>query len=144
MKTILAIAVVLGTALAADQKIKLEDMPPAVQQAVKEQSQGATVRGYSKEVEKGKTSYEAELTVNGHAKDISFDASGKVVAVEEEVPLESIPAPSREAIQKAAGTGKIKKVDAVTEKGAVSYEAAIARGGKNSEVRVDAAGKILK
>ena len=92
-------------------------MPPAVQQAVKEQSNGATVRGYTKEVEDGTTSYEAELTVNGRAKDISFGADGKVLAVEKVVTLESIPAPAREAIQKAVGTGKLNKVESVTENG---------------------------
>jgi uncharacterized membrane protein YkoI len=144
MKALCAMTLAFGTLCAADQKIKLQDMPPAVQQAVKEQSKGATVRGYAKEVEDGKTSYEAELTVNGRAKDISFSADGKVLAIEETVPLASIPAPARAAIQKIAGAGKVNKVESVTEEGTINYEAAITKGGKRSEVKVNAEGKAVK
>ncbi len=144
MKALCAMTLAFGTLCAADQKIKLQDMPPAVQQAVKEQSKGATVRGYAKEVEDGTTSYEAELTVKGRAKDISFGADGKVLAIEETVALASIPAPARAAIQKAARAGKINKVESVTEKGTTNYEAAITRGGKKSEVKVDANGKTVR
>jgi uncharacterized membrane protein YkoI len=104
---------------------------------------GAVVRGYSKELENGKTLYEAELTVNGHAKDISFDEAGKIVAVEEEVALENIPAPAREAILKAAGTGKIKKVEQVRESDTTSYEAVITKNGKSREFKVDAKGTSM-
>jgi len=50
-------------------------------------ARGATIRGFSTEVEQGKRLYEVELTVNGHTKDISMDEQGSVVEVEEEVSL---------------------------------------------------------
>jgi uncharacterized membrane protein YkoI len=128
----------------SEKKIQMKDLPPTVQQAVKEQSQGATLKGLTKEVEKGKTTYEAELTVNGHGKDVSFDAAGKVVSVEEEVALTAVPEPARAAIQKAAGAGTVKKVESVTENGAAFYEAAISKGGKTSEFKVDAKGTAVK
>jgi hypothetical protein len=68
---------IAAAANGADQKIKLQDMPASVQQAVTEKSRGAVVRGYSKELENGRTLYEVELTVNGHARDVSFDKAGK-------------------------------------------------------------------
>jgi uncharacterized membrane protein YkoI len=144
MKLLLAITALVTVALAAETKVKFQDLPSAVQQAVKQQSQGATVRGYSKEVEHGKTIYEAELTVNGHTKDVSFDASGNVVSVEEEVAIASIPAAARDAILKAAAPGRVKVVELVTENGISSYEAAIVKRGKTSEVKVDAGGKPVK
>jgi hypothetical protein len=100
LKTILMMSLI-AVAAAAEKKIKMEDMPAAVQQAVKDQSKGAVIRGFAQEVESGKTLYEMQLTVDGHAKDVTFDGAGKVVSVEEEVPLESIAVPAREAIQKA-------------------------------------------
>jgi hypothetical protein len=120
----------------------MSDLPPVVQDAVKQQSKGAVLRGLAEETEHGKTLYEAELMVDGHSKDVSMDSTGKVVSVEEEVKLDTIPAAAREAIQKSAGSGKILKVEAVTEgdKRAV-YEAAVRRGQKRSEMRVDAEGK---
>jgi hypothetical protein len=127
-----------GAALnGSEKKVKMEDLPAAVQKTVKEQSQGGTIRGLSMEVEKGKTIYEAELTVNGHKKDISMDASGVVVEVEEEVALDSIPAAAKTAIQKGAGTGKILLVESVTHGSTlVAFEAQVMKGAKKSEIRV--------
>jgi hypothetical protein len=49
--------------------------------------------------------------VNGHGKDVSFDAAGNLVSVEEEVALESVPSAAKAAIDKATAGGKIKKVE---------------------------------
>jgi uncharacterized membrane protein YkoI len=123
-----------------EQTVTLDQLPPAVQSAVKEQSRGATVKGFAIETEDGKKLYEAELVVDGHAKDISFDAQGNVVSVEEETTLDKIPAAARAAFEKAAQKGKIVVVELVTEGGKTSYEAQISRGKKTSELAVDAAG----
>jgi uncharacterized membrane protein YkoI len=130
--------------LASEKKIAMKDVPPAVQQAIKEQSGGATVRGLAKEVEKGQTLYEAELKVNGHSKDITFDDHGTIVSVEEEIALDQIPAAARTAIEKAAGTGKTSEVEKVTEGGKTFYEAQVNKGGKKFEVKVDASGVAVK
>jgi UDP-N-acetylglucosamine enolpyruvyl transferase len=110
-----AMLVFAGAAWGQDteKKVKMTDLPAAVQKTVQEQSTGATLRGLSKEVEKGKTFYEAELTVNGHGKDILVDSAGAVVEVEEEVTLESLPAAARSAIQNAANKGKIVKLESI-------------------------------
>lgn len=140
ISVIMSIVLAMGGAVwgqDSEKKVKMEQLPAAVQKTVKEQSKGATIRGFSKEVEKGKTFYEAELTVNGHAKDMLIDENGTVVEVEEEVALDSIPAAAKAAIQKGAGTGKILKVESITKGGAlVAYEAQIQKGAKKSEVRV--------
>src|SRR5436853_6846887 len=77
-------------ASAQEKKIKKSDMPAAVQKAADEQSKGATVKGYSTEVEGGKTTYEVELTVNGHSKDVIMSPEGAAVEAEEEVTLDSL------------------------------------------------------
>lgn len=131
-----------GFGLASEQRVKLADLPPAVQATVKEQSKGAAVRGYAKEVENGKMTYEVEMTVNGHGKDVSMDQNGTVIEVEEEVPLGSIPSSAKSAIEKSAGAGKILKVESVAHGATVvAYEAQVRRGSKRSEVRVNPEGK---
>ena len=141
----LALVLCLATnASAQEKKLKKSDLPAAVQKTADEQSKGATVRGYGSEIEGGKKVYEVELTVNGHAKDVTFDGTGKVVSVEEEVLLESIAGPAREAIQKAVGKGKLQKVESVTENGNSFYEASIRKAGKSSEIKVDANGAPVK
>jgi uncharacterized membrane protein YkoI len=129
---------------AADKKVALKDLPAPVQQTVKEQSQGGTVRGLSKEVEKGKTVYEAELTVNGHAKDIIIDPAGKVLVTEEQTTLAEIPAAARTALEKAIGSGKLVAVEIVHDADRTYYEAQIANGRKRSEAKVDAEGHAVK
>src|SRR5437867_6190605 len=122
----------LGTAWAegGEQKVKMSDLPKAVQKTVQEQSKGATVRGLSKEVEDGKTYYEVEMTVDGHGKDVTIDGAGTVVEVEEEVALSSLPPAVKSALEKKAGAGKIVKIESVTKGSAiVAYEAKIEEGG---------------
>src|SRR5215469_16562744 len=127
-----AILLPCTAAIAAEVKVKMSDLPSAVQTAVKQQSKGATIRGFSKETEKGKTEYEAELTLNGRNRDVSFDAAGNVISVEEEVPLPSVPDAVRAAIQKAAAGGSLGKVEQVKENGKLFYEATIRKEGKSS------------
>jgi uncharacterized membrane protein YkoI len=128
-------------AVAADSKMKLSDLPPAVQATVKEQTKNATLGNISKEVEKGKTMYEVESIVNGKSRDLMVDSSGKLLSVEEETTLEAIPAAARAAIQKKVGGGKINKVEILTQGSIVSYEAAYTgKNGKNAEVGFNADG----
>jgi uncharacterized membrane protein YkoI len=131
--------------IAAETKVKVADLPPAVQNAVKEQTKNATLVGVSKEVEKGKTMYEVETKVNGKGRDLMLDSAGAVVSVEEEVDLVSIPAAAKAAIEKKVAGGTLKKVETVTEGSTVFYEAAIkTKAGKNTEVSVNADGSVHK
>ena len=136
-------AVLLLPAVAAD-KLKMEDLPAAVQTSVKEQTRNATLVGISKEVEKGKTVYEVETSINGKTRDLMLDDAGKVTSVEEEVDIKSIPDRARQAIQKNAAGGTVKKVEIVTVGSIVTYEAAIQKAGKNFEMTVNADGSVRK
>jgi hypothetical protein len=129
---------------AGEKRIKKSDLPPAVQKTADEQSKGASVKGYNKEIENGKVEYEVELLVNGHSKDVSIDPEGNVVEVEEEVALDSLPAAVRDGLQKKAGNGKIAKVESLTKHGTlVAYEAQVRNGAKRSEIQVGPDGKPL-
>ena len=144
--SIAAALIVLGVSLAwaAEKKVKLADVPPAVQQAIKDNTKDATLLGVSKDEEDGKIEYEAETKVNGHGKDITFDESGKLLAVEEETTLDAIPAAAKAAIEKQAAGAKIRKVEKITKGETVVYEAGLAKGGKRSEVVVTADGAPAK
>ena len=134
----------LMSAQAQEKKIRREDLPPAVEKTVAAQSQGATIKGFSTEVEAGKTLYEVELTVNGHGKDISMDKDGKIVEVEEEVAMDSLPPEVKAGLTKAAGSGTITKVESLTKGGKlVAYEAGVKNGPKHSEVQVGPNGNKL-
>jgi len=133
-----------GSASAQEKKIKRSDLPPAVEKTVAAQSAGATIKGFSTEKENGQTLYEAEMTVNGHSKDISMTADGSIVEIEEQVALDSLSADVRTGLQAKAGAGKILKVESLTKKGKlVAYEAKVDTNGKKSEVQVGPDGKPL-
>jgi hypothetical protein len=142
--SVLAMLFMHGGASAQEKKLKKSDLPPAVQKTADEQSQGATVKGYSSEMDQGKLVYEVEMTVNGHSKDVSLAKDGSVLEIEEEVALDSLPAPVRGAFEKKAGAGKITKVESLTKNNAlVAYEAQVRTGGKRSEIQVGPDGKSL-
>ena len=129
---------------AQEKKLKREQLPPAVEKTVATESQGATINGFATEVEKGKRLYEVELTVNGRSKDISMDKNGKVVEVEEEVTMDSLPAAVQEGLRKAAGAGTIGKIESLTKGGKlVAYEAHVKTGTKRSEIQVGPNGEKL-
>jgi uncharacterized membrane protein YkoI len=135
---------VLAVAQEQEKKITRSELPPAVEKTVVEQSKGAAIRGFSKEIENGQTVYEAEMTIEGHSKDVSIDGNGAVVEVEEQVSLESLPAAVRNGLQAKAGSGKLVKVEKLTKKDQlVAYEAKVLNNGKKSEVQVGPDGKPL-
>lgn len=131
-------------ALAQEKKIERKDLPPAVEKTVVAQSQGATIRGFSQEKENGQLNYEAELTVDGHSKDILIDANGAVIEIEEQVAIGSLPAPVKDGLQATAGNGKILKVESLTKKNKlVAYEAVVQSAGKKKEIQVGPDGQPL-
>ena len=131
-------------ALAQEKKIPRADLPPAVEKTVAAQSQGATIKGFSQEKEKGQTYYEAEMTVSGHSKDVLIDVNGAVVEIEEQVSLDSLPPAVKEGLQVKAGTGKILKVESLTKHDKlVAYEAVVQTDGKKKEIQVGPDGKPL-
>jgi len=137
----LAMGAVLGQT--SEESVKMKDLPPAVQATVQQQSKGATLVGLSKEIEDGKTFYEAEMKVNGHGKDVLIDSAGKVVEVEEEIALTALPAAAKSAIEKAAAQGRISKLESVAKDKDLTYEALIESKGKTSEVKVTPDGKVV-
>ncbi len=139
-----AVLLLAGLAVAQEKKIKRADLPPAVEKTVAAQSAGATIKGFSKEIEKGQTYYEAEMIVNGHSKDILIDTNGAIVEVEEEVAMDALPTEVKAGLQAKAGEGKLVKVETLTKQDKlVAYEAQVTRGGKKSEVQVGPDGKPL-
>ena len=134
----------LALAEAQEKKLQRTDLPPAVEKTVAAQSQGATIRGFSQEKEKGEILYEAELTVSGHSKDILISSSGEVVEIEEQTALDSLPAAVKQGLEAKAGKGAIVKVESITKHDKlVAYEAVVKTGTKKAEVQVGPEGKPL-
>jgi hypothetical protein len=135
---------IVSVAQAQERKLKREQLPPAVEKTVARESQGATIKGFATEVDKGKRLYEVSLEVNGHSKDISMDKQGNVLEIEEQVTMDSLPAAVQEGLKKAAGAGTIGLIESLTKGGTlVAYEAHVTTGKKRSEIQVGPNGEKL-
>jgi uncharacterized membrane protein YkoI len=142
---LLASTAVASLTFAAETRVSLESLPPAVQAAVKQQTKDATLDGISKEIEHGKPEYEAETHVNGKSRDIVFDQTGAVLETEDETDLDAIPAAAKAAIMRHAAGGTVEKVEKVTAGSTVRYEASIkSKSNRKSEFSVNPDGSTKK
>ena len=141
----LVLGLLFAVASAQEKKITRKQLPPAVEKTVAKESEGATVKGFATEVEKGQRLYEAELIVNGHHKDISMNRRGVIVEVEEEVSMDSLPVTVQDGLKKAAGSGTIEMIESLTKNGKlVAYEGHVKTGARRSEIQVGPQGEKLK
>jgi hypothetical protein len=133
-----------ATTRAEERRITREELPVPVRKTADKQGEGATVRGYTREVENGQVEFEVELLTGGHTKDVSIAPDGRVLEVEEQVEIGSLPEEVKSGLQGAANSGKITKVESITKNGIlVAYEAKVVIGRMHSEVQVGPDGKRL-
>jgi uncharacterized membrane protein YkoI len=123
-------------------KIDLAKYPAPVRATIEAETKSATLKGVSKETEKGQTQYEVETIVNGKSRDLLVDPAGKVIEVEEEIAIGSAPAPVQDALKQK---GTVLKLESVSRDGVTSYEASVRdKSGKKTSVTLDAQGKPAK
>ena len=145
ISAVLAIAGLAGIGIASEKKVELKDLPAAAQKTILAETSGAKIKDIIEETQKSQTIYEVETVLDGgKTRDFDVDKAGKVLEVELEVELDSIPASAKAAIQKTVGNGKITKVETISKKGKTDYEAAYMLDGKEREVLVKADGKLIK
>jgi uncharacterized membrane protein YkoI len=133
-----------GMDFAQEKKIQRSELPPAVEKTVPEVSKGATIKGFSEETENGKTTYEVEMIVDRHTKDVEIDASGAILEIEEEVAIDSLSADVKAGLNAKAASGKILKVESLNKQGKiVAYEAKIEKADRKSEFQVGPNGESL-
>jgi hypothetical protein len=142
------LALCLGVSYAQEKKEKslaLKDLPPAVQKTIQAELKGGEIKNIGKETEDGVAQYEVETVVNGKHRDFNVDTKGKLLLVEEETSIDSIPAAAKAAILKKVGDGKLGMVENFMRGGETMYEAAYTtKAGKKHEVLVKADGTETK
>jgi len=141
---ILAILVSATSALAEEQEIPCEAVPRAVRAAFEKAFPKATIKECSKEIEKGKTAYEISSTEGATRRDVLFYADGRLIVVEEAIPIESAPDPVQQAVRKLYPGGEIALAEKITRDGAVLYEFRVKHRGKQVEIVFDPSGNEVK
>lgn len=149
VRTLVVSGLVLGVVAAAaagaqERKIPRSELPPAVAATVDREAKGATIKGFATEREHGRTTYEAETVMNGRTRDIEIAPDGRVVEIEEEVDMTSLPAKVQQALSAKAAGGRITKVESLTrDSRLVAYEATMVKNGRHSEFQVGPTGGAL-
>ncbi len=145
--TLLGVAT-LGTsfiAKAADKEetVTIESIPAAAAKAIKDSAAGAKIEKVSKENDEGKTVFEAKITKKEHVEEVSVNADGKIVSEEKVISLGEAPHAVRKAVEEAAASRKVEKLERVKENGNVTFEALITGNSKREEVVFSAEGRVV-
>ena len=128
-----------------ETKIAKKDVPAAVIAAFEKAYPKATMKGFSREMEKGKTVYEVESVEGKMTRDATYSADGKLQVVEESVEMKDVPAAVQQALEKKYPKAKVNRAEKVMEGSSVGYEFHVTTAqGKKAEVKFDAAGKEVK
>ena len=124
---------------AKEKKVKQGDLPPAVLRTAEAQSAGSDVQvsGYTKDTVEGETLYRMAAVVGGKARGVTIAPDGTLVAIEDEVAWDAVPADVQTAFTRASGKGKLGEFRSVTKDGKiVSYNALLESKGNRDRVSV--------
>ncbi|WP_192384965.1 hypothetical protein [Mesorhizobium silamurunense] len=131
-------------ALAAEQPIACKKVPSVVRDMFHKDFPDAKVKACAQEVENGKLVFEIASVEGTMTRDVLYHRSGKVIVVEESIPMEAVPQPVRAAVDTKFAGGKIKLAEKLMRDGKVSYEFQIRYKGKNVQPVFDPDGKEVK
>jgi hypothetical protein len=131
------------------ERIKLEDAPQAVRDAIEGRFPGAKVSSTEKETEDGKIDYEIELTHKDSKYELHIKEDGTIEAIEKEIELKEVPEVVLKAVKDKYPDATIQgamKVDTVKEKKETldHYLIAVKIGDKKKEISVSLDGKTVK
>lgn len=144
---VLAIAAALSLSATAEEKdLAAGKIPQAVHQAFQKAYPAAKDAMYSEETKDGKATYEVKFKDNGKEIEATYSADGALVKTEEAIKASELPEAVLNAVKKAHPHAIVKEAEKVLKPdGTVAgYEAEIADGKKELEIKFDADGKMLK
>jgi uncharacterized membrane protein YkoI len=154
----IVISLAWTSALATESELKLSDCPAAVQKTFQREANGAKIEDVEKEIENGKTTYEADVTIDGKEYDITVAEDGTLLekSLEEdddedddkkgeevEVKLSDCPAAVQKTLKREANGASIDSVDKESKDGKTVYEVDVKIDGKNYEIKVAMDGTLI-
>jgi uncharacterized membrane protein YkoI len=122
------------------EKISWSQLPASVQKVA--HSHISRHGPAQKSTEDGEIFYDVGGMKNGKHVELSANADGKILSLEQEVDLAKTPKPVQNGIKQNSGNGKIGKVKKVTEDGEVTFVAEISEGTKKYSLEFNPAGEL--
>lgn len=133
--------------------LRLEDLPPRVQDAVKAAAKGREISDIDRETQNGRTVYEVEFKERGINSRIHVAEDGSQVREERRgtslwsrfmgLQLEDVPAPVQATIRRVAGGREIADIDRKGTKAAPVYRVEIKDVDTMQELRIGHDGQLL-
>ena len=127
-----------------ETEIKFADLPAPVRQTARMVVGPGRVTGAVRESgNDGSVIYEVSYVWGKKKFDAEISADGKLLVLDEEIPLSAAPVAVRATIEKATVGGKIAKVEKAVKGDTVFYEIEFRRNGRAQELKVDSDGRLL-
>lgn len=129
---------------AQEKKISEKEVPAAVLNAFHKAYPKAEIKGLSTETEKGTKYFEVESMEGTKHIDLLITSTGKITEVEETIPTDQLPSLVMKTLEAKFKGLKIEKAEKVTNGAVSNYELVIESKAGKYEVKLNAAGKLLK
>jgi uncharacterized membrane protein YkoI len=130
----------------SEREVTAKEVPQAVLQAFNQAYPGASVKGYSEEMEDGQTYYEVSCTYEGRKIDALYHPDGSVAAIEEVIPESQLPDAVKQGFASEIKNGTIKLAEKIAKDGKLLYELKAVNNdnGERSELVFSAEGKLVE
>ena len=129
-----------------EKKVSEKEVPQAVINAFNNSYPGAVIKEYSEETEDGQKYYEISCEFEGRKIDAVYHTDGSVSAIEEVIPVETLPEVVQQAIAKEVPQFSIKLAEKIEEGGETHYEVQIlnTQDQKKYELEFTDTGKLIE
>lgn len=129
-----------------ERRVTIAEVPGPARQVILKHAGAHPLREIEEETLGSRKVYEAEWLVKGVEHEVRVSADGKLLSLvtERNVALSQVPQAVRKTLLKAAGAHAIREIEELTTReGHKIYEAEWIADGREVEVRVTAAGKLI-
>jgi len=129
-----------------EKTVSMQEVPPAILKTFNDAYPGAAIKEYSEESEDGKTYYEISCTFEGRQIDAVYNPDGSVSAIEEVIPVESLPQAVNQAIAREVPQFSLKLAEKISKKSGIFYEVKLldTRDQKTYELQFSESGELIE
>lgn len=140
--TALSVTLVGISSAMADEDLTLSQVPPAVQATVKKVVGGNKLVSMDSDVDNGKRVYEVDAEGKFSSYSVHISASGAVLGISLDIPMEIVPSAVTDAATKAYPSATLKEPEIRTDNGQMLYKLEVMVGKVKHEMLVNASGKV--
>ena len=141
-----SLCLLIPTTSARAEKVKVDQLPKVVLDAVKTKFPDCKLTEAARETEGGETFYELSFTYKDHRYDVECTPQGAFRKIEKQLAAKELPKEVAKILEEKYPRARLNEILEVTKKDKIEYyEVALVTAEKSEvEVQIDPKGKILK